>query len=231
MFTHDLVPGLAQDEYVAQAVVQPPSGSPFPAFYLSQGPGPIQYNVTADGTAQFVGTNYSSRNTSFIDCHLKNPYSMTWSGGFQWEFHPNYLAELTYQGSAAVHLTGTSNMNTLPWSIYSSTDTTLLNAVFANSQAYLPYTQFGRINYTTNPGHSTFHEDHANEPPVQFGLLGEFHVHVQQESGGRRRKRVSILRLAADESVGRKRSETPVRESAQLRSPVRQGTAISRSAA
>ena len=158
MFTQDLVQQLAQDEYVAQAVVQQASGSPYPAFYLSQGPGPVQYNVTADGTAKFVGTNYSSRNTSFIDTHLKNPYSMTWSGGFQWEFHPNYLAELTYQGSAAVHLTGTSNINTLPWSIYSSTDTTLLNAVFANSQAYLPYTQFGSINYTTNPGHSTFHE-------------------------------------------------------------------------
>jgi Carboxypeptidase regulatory-like domain len=158
MFTQDLVQQLAQDEYVAQAVVQQASGSPYPAFYLSQGPGPVQYNVTGDGTAKFVGTNYSSRNTSFIDSHLKNPYSMTWSGGFQWEFHPNYLAELTYQGSAAVHLTGTSNINTLPWSIYNSTDQTLLNAVFANSQAYLPYTQFGSITYTSNPGHSTFHE-------------------------------------------------------------------------
>jgi hypothetical protein len=157
MFTQDLVPALAQDEYSAQAVVQQPSGSPFPAFYLSQGPGPIAYNVTSNGTAQFVGTNYSSRNTSLIDSHLRNPYTMTWSGGFQWEFTQNYLAEVTYQGSAAVHLTGTANINTLPWSIYSSTDTTLLNAVFANSQSYLPYTQFGTINYTTNPGHSTYH--------------------------------------------------------------------------
>jgi hypothetical protein len=157
MFTHDLVTPLAQDEYVAQAVVQQPSGNPYPAFYLSQGPGPINYNVTANGTAQFVGTNYSSRNTSFIDSHLKNPYSMTWSGGFQWEFQRDYLAELTYQGSAAVHLTGTANINTLPWSIYSSSDTTLLNAVFANSQPYLPYPQFGSITYTTNPGHSTYH--------------------------------------------------------------------------
>ena len=157
MFTQDLVPALAQDEYVAQTVVQQPSGNPFPAFYLSQGPGPINYNINSNGTAQFVGTNYSSRNTSFIDSNLKNPYSMTWSGGVQYEFHPDYLAEITYQGSSAVHLTGTTNLNTLPWSIYSSTDTTLLNAVFANTQAYLPYTQFGSINYTTNPGHSTYH--------------------------------------------------------------------------
>jgi hypothetical protein len=157
MFTQDLVPALAQDEYVAQTVVQQPSGNPFPAFYLSQGPGPINYNINSNGTAQFVGTNYSSRNTSFIDSNLKNPYSMTWSGGVQYEFHADYLAEITYQGSSAVHLTGTTNLNTLPWSIYSSTDTTLLNAVFANTQAYLPYTQFGSINYTTNPGHSTYH--------------------------------------------------------------------------
>jgi Carboxypeptidase regulatory-like domain len=157
MFTQDLVPALAQDEYTGQAVVQQPSGNPLPAFYLSQGPGPINYNVTGNGTAQFVGTNYSSRNTSFIDSNLRNPYSMTWSAGFQWEFRPDYLAEVTYQGSAAVHLTGTANINTLPWSIYSSTDTTLLNSVFANSQPYLPYPQFGTINYTTNPGHSTYH--------------------------------------------------------------------------
>ena len=157
MFTQDLVTGLAQDELIAQAVVQQPSGNPFPAFYLSQGPGPINYNVTSNGTAQFVGTNYSSRNTSFIDSHLKNPYSMTWSGGFQWEFRQDYLAEVTYQGSAAIHLTGSANLNTLPWSIYNSSDTTLLNAVFANSQSYLPYPQFGSITYTTNPGHSTYH--------------------------------------------------------------------------
>ncbi|HLK64582.1 MAG TPA: TonB-dependent receptor [Bryobacteraceae bacterium] len=157
MFTQDLITTLAQDEYIAQAVVQQPSGNPFPAFYLSQGPGPIAYNLVSGGTALFVGTNYSSRNTSFIDSHLKNPYSMTWSGGVQYEFRPGYLAEVTYQGSAAVHLTGSTNLNTLPWSIYNSTDTNLLNAVFANSQAYLPYTQFGTISYATNPGHSTYH--------------------------------------------------------------------------
>jgi hypothetical protein len=157
MFTQDLLPGLAQDEYSATSTVSQPSGNPYPAFYLSQGPGPITYNVTSNGTALFVGSNYSGRGTSFFDSNLKNPYSMTWSGGFQYEFRPSYLAEVTYQGSAAVHLTGSENINTLPWSVYSSTNTTLLNAAYANSQAYVPYAQFGSINETTNPGHSTFH--------------------------------------------------------------------------
>jgi hypothetical protein len=157
MFTQDLVQTLPQDEYTAQAVVQPPSGNPFPAFYLSQGPGPVTYNTQGNGTALFVGTNYSSRNISYIDPNLRNPYSMTWSGGFQYEFRSNYLAELIYQGSAAVHLTGTVNINVLPLSIYQSTNTTLLNAALANPQAYLPYQQFGTITETGNFGHSTYH--------------------------------------------------------------------------
>src|SRR5436305_5720725 len=100
MFTQDLVQQLAQDEYTAQVVLQQPSGNPFPAFYLSQGPGPINYNLTSPTTALFAGSiNYSTRNTTWFDSHLRNPYSMTWSGGFQWEFRPNYLAEITYQGS------------------------------------------------------------------------------------------------------------------------------------
>jgi Carboxypeptidase regulatory-like domain len=185
MFTQDLLPEVAQDEYSAQTVVQQPSGNPYPAFYLSQGPGPIAYNITPQGTAEFVGTNYSSRNTSFFDSHLKNPYSMTWSGGFQYEFHQNYLAELTYQGSAAVHLVGTANINTLPWSIYSSTNTTLLNAVYANSQAYLPYTQFGSITETTNPGHSTYHEMIARmEHRFSTGFSANFMFTWSKNLGG-----------------------------------------------
>jgi hypothetical protein len=157
MFTQDLVPEIGQDEYTATSVVQQVSGNPYPAFYLSQGPGPINYSITSQGTALFNGTNYSSRNTELFDPHLLNPYTMTWSGGFQYEFRQNYLAEILYQGAAGVHLTGTENINTLPQSIYNSTNTTLLNAVYANSQAYLPYTQFGTISETSNPGHSTYH--------------------------------------------------------------------------
>lgn len=157
MFTQDLVQQLGQEDYTATAVVAQPSGNPYPAFYLSDGPGPIKYNLGTNGTGQFVGTNYSSRNATFFDTHLRNPYTMSWAGGFQWEFKPSYVAEITYQGAAGVHLTGSVNINNLPLSIYQSTDTTLLNQVFANSQSYLPYTQFGAVNYLTNAGHSTYH--------------------------------------------------------------------------
>jgi Carboxypeptidase regulatory-like domain len=157
MFTVDNVPQAGQDEYTATANVQQPSGSPFPAFYLSQGPGAINYSLNSGtGTSNYVGTNYSARTAVYLDPALRNPYTMTYSGGFQWEFKPNYLAELVYQGSSGVGLIGTTNINVLPLSIYQSTNTTLLNTVFANTQAYLRFPQFGAVNMTSNFGHSTY---------------------------------------------------------------------------
>ncbi len=158
MFTQDVMPELGQDEYLATAAVQPPPGNPFPAFYLSQGPGPIVYNINpSTGTANYFGTNYSNRTATYIDPNLRNPYSMTWSGGFQWEFHTNHLLEAIYQGSSGVGLIGTTNINVLPQSIYNSTNTTLLNQVYSATQNYLDYPQFGTINATGNYGHSTYH--------------------------------------------------------------------------
>ncbi len=158
MFTQDVMPELGQDEYLATAAVQPPPGNPLPAFYLSQGPGPVVYNTNpATSTATFVGTNYSNRTATYIDPALRNPYSMTWSGGFQWEFRSNHLLEVVYQGSSGVGLIGTTNINVLPQSIYSSTNTTLLNQVFSATQNYLAYPQFGTITATGNYGHSTYH--------------------------------------------------------------------------
>ncbi len=159
MFTQDIVQQIGQDEYTAQAVVQQASGNPNPAFYLSQGPGPVVYNQNnTTNTAQFVGTNYSQRNITFIDPALRNPYSMTWSLGLQYEFKPNYLAEVVYQGAAGVGLinTGGINVNVLPASIYNSTDLNQLNTVFANTQSYLKYPQFGSINEFSNFGHSSY---------------------------------------------------------------------------
>ena len=156
VFTQDMMPQLGQQEYTAQATVQQPSGNPYPAFYLSQGPGPIVYNITSGGTAPFVGTNYSSRSISLIDPNLRSPYTMTWSAGVQWQFISNHLAEVVYQGSAGVRLLNTANINVLPLSIYNSTNTTLLNAVYASTQNYLPYPQFGSITETGNYGHSTY---------------------------------------------------------------------------
>jgi hypothetical protein len=159
------------DEYLATAAVQPPPGNPYPAFYLSQGPGPISYPInSATGTANYFGTNYSNRNATYIDPNLRNPYSMTWSGGFQYEFRPSHLLEVLYQGSAGVGLVpsytpyGSSctglcpvNINVLPQSIYNSTNQTLLNQVYSATQNYLAYPQFGTINYYSNVGHSTYH--------------------------------------------------------------------------
>jgi hypothetical protein len=173
VFTQDVMPQLGQQEYIAQAAVQQPAGNPNPAFFLSQGPGPVTYNVNSTtGAANFVGTNYSSRNATYIDPHLHNPYTMTWSSGFQWQFKPNTLAEAVYQGAAGVGLvpsagvaasgtvptvTNAVNLNVLPDSIYASTNTTQLNTVYSATQNYLNYPQFGTITYISNYAHSTYH--------------------------------------------------------------------------
>jgi hypothetical protein len=83
---------------------------------------------------------------------------MNWSGGFQALISPNWLAEILYQGSSGVALPSTVNINVLPQSIYNSNNLTLLNQVFAATQNYLPYPQFGAINETGNFGHVTYHE-------------------------------------------------------------------------
>ena len=76
------MPELGQDNYLATAQVQQPSGNPYPAFYLSQGPGPINYTINGStDTANYVGTNYSARTATYIDPNLRNPYSMTWAPG------------------------------------------------------------------------------------------------------------------------------------------------------
>jgi hypothetical protein len=47
-------------EYLATANLQSAVGDPRHVFRLSQGPGPITYDVQKDGSVPFVGTNYSS---------------------------------------------------------------------------------------------------------------------------------------------------------------------------
>ena len=130
------------------------------------------YNINGStNTANYAGTNYSARTATYIDPNLRNPYGRdVVRAGFQWEFLPNNLAEVVYQGSAGVGLVpngGTTsaqpnpysavNINVLPQAIFNSTNTTLLNTVYANSQSYLTYPQFGAITYYSNYGHSTYH--------------------------------------------------------------------------
>jgi hypothetical protein len=82
---------------------------------------------------------------------------MNWSGGIQALPSENWLAEVLYQGSAGVGLPSAANINVLPQSIYNSINLTLLNQVYAATQNYLPYPQFGAINETSNFGHNTYH--------------------------------------------------------------------------
>jgi len=171
MFTQDIMPQVGQEEYSSTDNIQQPSGNPYPAFYLSQGPGAVNYSINPNGTSYYVGSNYSGRSATYIDPNLRNPYTMTWSTGVQWEFLANQVAEIVYQGAAGVALVPSAgvaasttapnpanavNMNVLPLSIFNSTSTSVLSAAYASPQTYLTYPQFGTINYYSNYGHSTY---------------------------------------------------------------------------
>jgi len=143
------------EEYSTNVSIQRPSGDPRPAFFLSQGPGQINYNILSNGTSPFVGTNYSARNATRYDPNLHNPYSMNWNATLQYEFAPSWMAELSYQGSAGVGLLEAWDTNTVPLN-YSS-DLNVMNQVYQNYQNYRPFPNFGSVYQWGNFGHSTYH--------------------------------------------------------------------------
>ncbi|HYO79959.1 MAG TPA: TonB-dependent receptor [Bryobacteraceae bacterium] len=151
------------EEYFATAAIQAPSGDPRPVFKLSQGPPPFQFNILPDGSVPFSGgasspgadVNYSNRNASWFDPNMVMPYVMNWSGGFQWNFSANWLAEVTYQGSRGVRLLNGWNINQIPLNI--STDPTVLLGIFRNPQEFRPYPQFGTIRHYSNYGDNSYH--------------------------------------------------------------------------
>jgi hypothetical protein len=143
------------DEYTSTVSVQSPVGNPTPAFYLSQGPGPVNFNVLSNGTSPFVGTNYSTRTATYYDPNLHNAYAMNWNATYQYQFAPNWLMELSYQGSAGIGLLEGWNINTVPLNI--STNLATLQNVYANYQKYVPYPNFGTVTEWSNFGHSTYH--------------------------------------------------------------------------
>ena len=143
------------DNYVATATVQAAPGDPNYVFRLSQGPPSISYQVQPNGSVPFVGTNYSTRTASLWDRNMRMPYVMSWGGGVQWEFANNWVMETRYQGQAGVGLVNAWNMNVIPLNV--STDPTVLTAIYKATQNYLPYPQFGAINYYSNFGHNTYH--------------------------------------------------------------------------
>ncbi len=144
------------DEYQAQVVQQRPPGDPRPLFRLSDGPAPVVYNVLPNNTATYVGTNYGSRNIYWMDGNLRPGYVMNWNTTLEYQVSTNNLLKLIYQGSAGVHLVESWNVNAFPTN-FGANNPALQAAAFSATQNYLPYPQFGSINYMSNTGHSTYH--------------------------------------------------------------------------
>lgn len=143
------------DEYQAQVVQQRAANDPRPLFQLSQGPSPVVYNIQPNGSAAYVGTNYGSRNVAWLDPSLHPAYVMTWNTTIEYQVSANNLIKAFYQGSAGVGLIETWNINAFNTDYGAGTP--LQAAAFANTQAYLPYPQFGAINHMSNTGHSSYH--------------------------------------------------------------------------
>ncbi len=144
------------DEYQAQVVQARAPGDPRPLFQLSQGPAPVTYNILPNNTATYVGTNYGSRSLYWMDGNLHPGYVANWNTTAEYQFGANNLVKLMYQGSAGVHLVESWNVNVFPTD-FGAGNPTLQAAAFAAPQNYLPYTQFGSINYMSNTGHSSYH--------------------------------------------------------------------------
>ena len=145
------------DEYSATVNVNVATGDPRHAFYLKNGPGPLNYNMLPDGTVPYVGTSYGSRNAAWRNPGLRNPTTMNWSAGFQYEFARSWLAELMYQGAAGMGQIGGWNINEIPLSLTLSGNTAEQDKIYNAQQNYKPYIYFGNINYNSNFGHNTFH--------------------------------------------------------------------------
>lgn len=143
------------EEYFATATVEQAPGNPDIAFYLKNGPPRAQFTIQPDGSAPFIGTNYSSRNASWRDPNMRLPYVMNWNGGFQHQLNSQLLAEITYQGSAGVGLLNRWDINQIPLNV--STDPARLDQIFRASQNFKPYPQFGNVFLYSNFGHSSYH--------------------------------------------------------------------------
>jgi hypothetical protein len=143
------------DEYLATAVIEPEPGNPDVAFYLRNGPPPIRFNVASDGSAPFIGTNFSGRSASYFDPAMRMPYVMNWNSSLQWEFASNMLLDLSYQGSAGVGLLNRWDINAIPLDI--TRDPVQLENIRRASQNFRPYPHFGSIFHYSNYGHSTYH--------------------------------------------------------------------------
>ncbi|MDQ6677175.1 MAG: TonB-dependent receptor [Acidobacteriota bacterium] len=144
------------DEYQALNVQQRAPGDPRPLFQLSQGPAPAVFNIQPDGSAPYNGSNFSSRNVTWLDGNLHPAYEMNWNATIEYQARTNDLIKLYYSGSAGVHLVESWNRNAFS-PTFGAGNSDLQTQVSGAVQNYLPYPQFGSINYLSNTGHSTFH--------------------------------------------------------------------------
>jgi hypothetical protein len=145
------------DEYQGSFNVLQPVGDPRHLFRLQDGPGPVRFDLRADGTVPYTGANYGQRTATWRDRNLRSPYMMNWSGGFQFQPGGTWLVTATYQASAGVGLQRNWNINQIPNSIALSGDRALQDRVFQAQQNYLLYPQFGAINLLSNFNHNTWH--------------------------------------------------------------------------
>jgi hypothetical protein len=159
------------DEYVATANQQAPPGDPSPVYQISQIPSAPTFNIRPNQTSPFVGSNFGSRSVEWWDPNLRNPYTMNWNAGIQYEFVRNWLIDVSYQGSGGVGLLERWQSNTFPIDYFAG-NPAQQNAVFAAAQNYRPFTQFGDIRIRSNFGHSTFHSGTVKlEKRYSQGLL------------------------------------------------------------
>jgi hypothetical protein len=145
------------DEYAGTFNILQPTGDPRQVFQLQNGPGPIQYTVNPDGTVPYTGASFGSRNATWRDPNLRNPYVMNWSAGFQYQIAPTWLMNVTYQGTAGVGLERSWNINQIPLSIALGGNRALQDTVFQSQQNYMIYPQFGSVNLLSNFNHNTWH--------------------------------------------------------------------------
>ena len=146
------------DEYQAQVLQARAVNDPRPLFQLSQGPAPVAYNVLPDGSSPYFTStgNYSSRNIRWLDPALHPGYVLNWNFTVEYQISANSLLKVFYQGSTGVDLIENWNVNAFPTD-FGANNPALQSAAFANTQAYLPYPQFGTITQLSNTGHSSFH--------------------------------------------------------------------------
>lgn len=162
------------DEYTASYNILQPTGNPNPVFYLRDGPGPIKYTVNPDGTVPYTGANFGSRNVTWRDPNLHNAYTMTWSGGFQYQPGTNWFVSAMYQAAAGVGLQRSWNINQIPTSIALGTDRALQDSIVSLGlqQNYMIYPQFGTVNLLSNFNHSTWHSGNfAVEKRYSSGII------------------------------------------------------------